>query len=171
MGSWLPGLEPKHIDFAIQITYLATYPCFGPCRRWSVADVDRSPAAPAAAVPDPPLPAAPAPASSPARTPRVTPGSKTWAEMTPAQRHDQLRRPQSPRGRPFAGADQREAAARSCCRRASRQGAISRGGTDQRGEVQGREIRGLRRRDRRHDGPPGARRFAQGNHPTHARCL
>jgi hypothetical protein len=51
--------------------------------------------------------AAPAPA-----VPRVTPGSKAWAEMTPEQRHAQLRGPENPRARGHSPArDQRDAAA------------------------------------------------------------
>jgi len=43
---------------------------------------------------------------------RVTPGSKAWAEMTPEQRHAQLRGPENPRSRGHSPArDQREAAA------------------------------------------------------------
>jgi hypothetical protein len=58
-----------------------------------------------------PRPAAqpPAPAQQPARP---TPGSKAWAEMTPEQRHAQLRGPENPRARGHSPAiEQREAAA------------------------------------------------------------
>lgn len=62
-----------------------------------------SPPAPTA----PPLPASPAPAPA-----RVTPGSKAWAEMTPEQRHEQLRGPPNPRSVGHSPArDQRDAAA------------------------------------------------------------
>src|ERR1700675_4833687 len=43
---------------------------------------------------------------------KVTPGSKAWAEMTPEQRHEQLRGPENPRARGHSPAvEQREAAA------------------------------------------------------------
>jgi hypothetical protein len=62
--------------------------------------------APAAATPS-----APSPQIAPAPAP-VTPGSKAWAEMTPEQRHEQLRGPANPRSRGYSPArDQREAAA------------------------------------------------------------
>jgi hypothetical protein len=70
-----------------------------------------TPAAPAAAAPasPPPLPTAPAAPASPEA--RVTPGSKAWAEMSPEQRHEQLRGPPNPRAVGHSPArDQREAA-------------------------------------------------------------
>ena len=58
-------------------------------------------------------PASPAPSqqTAPAPTP-VTPGSKAWAEMSPEQRHAQLRGPENPRARGHSPArDHREAVA------------------------------------------------------------
>jgi hypothetical protein len=73
-------------------------------------DVGPAAIAPATAVspsvqPTSPRPAAPA-------VVKVTPGSKAWAEMTPEQRHAELRGPENPRSRGYSPArDQREAAA------------------------------------------------------------
>jgi hypothetical protein len=58
-----------------------------------------------------PAPQPPPPAQQPAPA-RPTPGSKAWAEMTPEQRHAQLRGPENPRARGWSPAiEQREAAA------------------------------------------------------------
>jgi hypothetical protein len=68
-------------------------------------------ASPAAAAPAQ-APSAPQPAAAPAPAVKVTPGSKAWAEMTPEQRHDQLRGPPNPRAVGHSPArDQREQAA------------------------------------------------------------
>jgi hypothetical protein len=76
-----------------------------------------APATPAAPASPSPLPTVPAPVAAPpqatpsAQGAKVTPGSKAWAEMTPAQRHDQLRGPPNPRATGHSPArDQREAA-------------------------------------------------------------
>src|SRR5437879_4610365 len=60
-----------------------------------------------------PTPAAPVPQPSVAApAAKVTPGSKAWAEMTPEQRHEQLRGPENPRARGHSPArDMREEAA------------------------------------------------------------
>ena len=55
--------------------------------------------------------AAPAPQAAPA-PPKVTPGSKEWSQLTPEQRHAQLRGPENPRARGWSPAiERREAAA------------------------------------------------------------
>lgn len=61
----------------------------------------------------PAAPASPAPTQQTAPAPApVTPGSKAWAEMSPEQRHAQLRGPENPRARGHSPArDQREATA------------------------------------------------------------
>jgi hypothetical protein len=62
----------------------------------------------------PAAPASPAPSQQTAPAPAVpvTPGSKAWAEMSPEQRHAQLRGPENPRARGHSPArDQREAVA------------------------------------------------------------
>jgi hypothetical protein len=57
-------------------------------------------------------PSAPSAQPAPAPATVVTPGSKAWAELTPDQRHAQLRGPENPRARGHSPArDQREAAA------------------------------------------------------------
>jgi hypothetical protein len=64
---------------------------------------------------NPPAPAPaqqPAPAAAPAVAKPVLPGSEAWAEMTPEQRHAQLRGPENSRARGHSPArDMREAAA------------------------------------------------------------
>ncbi len=70
-----------------------------------------APAAATSSISNPPA-AAPSPAASPAAARPVTPGSKAWAELTPEQRHAQLRGPENPRARGHSPAvEQREAAA------------------------------------------------------------
>ena len=57
------------------------------------------------------VPSSPSPQITPPATP-ITPGSKAWVEISPEQRHAQLRGPENPRSRGHSPArDQREAAA------------------------------------------------------------